>query len=136
MKSDTNLCTKSAVLFLGIIGATLQAGETAANPAGTWKSPAAKTDSRTPTMTLTLKLDGTALTGSLIRNGETNAITNGAFKGDEVSFQTVRPGKDGANSTTYTWIAKLTGDSLKGKVEIGTGRRTVSSGWEVERVKE
>ena len=50
------------------------------------------------------------------RSSGTTAITNSLFKGDKVSFQTVREGKAGKSTTTYS--GNLSGDTIKGTVEI------------------
>jgi len=64
------------------------------------------------TQTLTLKSDGTKLTGSLDtgRGGATD-ITEGKIDGMNVSFKATRVGQNGNVTTAYT--GKLTGDDLK-----------------------
>jgi hypothetical protein len=56
------------------------------------------------------------------------------YKGDEVSFQTVRQGKAGKSTTTYH--GKLGGDTIKGNVDIDTAGKKFSSDWEAKRVKQ
>ena len=64
------------------------------------------------TQTLTLKADGTKLTGSLDggRGGPTD-ITEGKIDGTNVTFNVVRAGRDGAAQTT-TYTGTLMGDDL------------------------
>jgi len=129
---------------------------TAANLSGTWKWMApANPDGKIPNITFTLNLQGETLTGTVnkltgsvattkdaakgyqvsFQNISSEAITNGAVKGDEVSFQTIRAGKAGKTTTTYS--GKISGDTIKGTVEIEVGdRRFGPQDWEADRVKE
>jgi len=76
------------------------------------------------------------LTGTVNKSTSTTTITNGVVKGDEVSFQTVREGKAGKTTTTYS--GKLSGDTIKGKIETDVDRAKfhADSEWEAKRVKE
>lgn len=64
------------------------------------------------TQTLTLKSDGSTLTGSLDggRGGAVD-ITEGKIDGANVSFKVTREGRNGNQTTTYT--GTLSGDDLK-----------------------
>lgn len=66
----------------------------------------------TQTQTLTLKVDGAKLTGTLDtgRGGATD-ITEGKIDGMDVSFKATRAGRNGNVTTTYT--GKLMDDDLK-----------------------
>jgi hypothetical protein len=65
------------------------------------------------TQTLTLKSEGSALTGSLAggRGGAVD-ITEGKIDGANVSFKVTRAGRNGGNQTT-TYTGTLAGDDLK-----------------------
>jgi hypothetical protein len=66
----------------------------------------------TQTQTLTLKTDGTKLTGTLDTGRGTPAeITEGKIDGTDVSFKAARAGRNGNVTTDYT--GKLSGDDLK-----------------------
>jgi len=141
MKLRPSICLTTALLVLAVTGSNISAGaegkEPAANPTGTWKWIApTNPDGRTPEITFTLKLQGETLTGTVNKSTSTTTITNGVFKGDEVSFQTVREGKGGKTTTTYS--GKLSGDTIKGKIETDVDRAKfhADSEWEAKRVKE
>jgi hypothetical protein len=64
------------------------------------------------TQTLTLKADGSKLTGNLDGGRGPADITEGTIEGNNVSFKITRAGRDGnPNTTTYT--GTLSGDDLK-----------------------
>lgn len=76
----------------------------------------------TQTQTLTLKANGSALTGSLDTGRGATDITEGKIDGSTVSFKVTRNGQKGTNTTDYT--GTLSGDELKltGTREGGGGR--------------
>ena len=63
------------------------------------------------TQTLTLKADGSKLTGSLDGGRGPSDITEGKIDGTNVTFNIVRAGRDGAAQTT-TYTGTLMGDDL------------------------
>lgn len=137
MKLQPSICLATVLLFLAVTGSTLSTGaegkEPAASPTGTWKWNPANPDGRIVEITFTLKLQGETLTGTAARSSGTNTIINGVFKGGEVSFQTVREGKAGKSTTTYR--GKLSGDTIKGTVEIDARGKKVTDALEAKRVR-
>jgi hypothetical protein len=109
-----------------------RAADAKLDPSGAWTWNAANPDGQMPDITVNLKLQGEALTGTIVKSTGTVAITNGTFKGDEVSFQQVRLGRNGKSTTTFT--GTLSGDTIKGKAEIETGTNHVASDWGLKRV--
>jgi hypothetical protein len=102
------------------------------DPTGTWKWTApANPDGRIPDITFTLKLQGESLSGTRTSSTGTTPITDGVFKGDEIFFQNIRQGHAGKSTTTYT--GRLSGDTIKGKLEIDARGQILSSDWEVKR---
>ena len=94
---------------------------------------ARRNDGPDRTNTLTLKLEGDKLTGTLSmlrRNGEKmdTAIQDAKVAGDEISFSIVR--EFNGNTMTSKYSGKLSADSIKGKIDFerdgeprrGTGR--------------
>ena len=133
----------ATLLTAGTMTIALSSGsnESTANPTGNWKWVApTNPDGRTPDITFILKLQGRTLTGTRTTSaGTTTAITNGVFKGDEVSFQTPRHEtsfpKGQISFTTYS--GKLSGDTIKGTTEIFIDDKLFSSRvWKIKRVKE
>ena len=138
MKLRTSICLATVLLLLTAAGLTLGAGAEAkpptVNPTGTWKWTAPPNpDGRIPETTFTLKLHGQTVTGTVNKTSGATSITNGVVQGDEVSFQTVREGKGKKSTTLYS--GKLSGDTIKGTLEIDFRGQTLSSDWEVKRVK-
>jgi len=138
MKSRLSIGLAALVMALTIMIASLSAcsgsKEAALNPTGTWKWNVPNPDGQIPDISFTLKLEGETLTGTLTKSTGTTTITNGVLRGDEVSFQTVREGNTGKSTTTYS--GKLSGDTIKGTVEIDTAGKKISDNWEAKRVKE
>jgi len=64
------------------------------------------------TQTLTLKSDGSNLTGSLDGGAGAVDIAEGKMDGANVSFKVTRAGRNGGNQTT-TYTGTLSGDDLK-----------------------
>jgi hypothetical protein len=88
-----------------------------ADATGTWKWTVEFNDQKRE-VTLKLKQEGDKLTGTVTgRNNEETKIEDGKVKGDEVSFQVTRE-RDG-QKFVMKYTAKLSGDTMKGKVEFG-----------------
>jgi hypothetical protein len=119
-----------AVTVLAFSGVARAADEKP-NPAGKWKWSVTTKDGQTRDTTLTLKLDGGKLTGTITgRNNQETAIEEGAFKDGEVSFQVTRE-RNGEKFTTK-YKGKVSGDTITGTVERREGQ---SRDWKAERVK-
>lgn len=117
--------------------ALLAATAVAADPAGVWTWKLTTQNGREIESTLTLKVDGEKLTGTLARGAQqrTTDITNGTFKNDEISFE-VTAERNG-NTFTSKYKGKVDGDTIKGTIQGnrpggGEGR---ARDWEAKRVK-
>src|SRR4051794_29321985 len=108
-----------AVAVVGLVAglSTLDArADEKANATGTWKS-SVERNGQTFETTLKLTQDGEKLTGTISgRNGTETAIEDGQVKGDDISFKVTRTFNN--NTVVMTYKAKVSGDSLKGKVEF------------------
>ncbi len=130
----TGLC---AVLALGFL-AQSQAQEKKSGAAGiwTWTTPG-RNGGPDRKMSLKLKVEGDKLTGTLTAPGRqggdpTNTeISEGKIKGEEVSFTVVR--EFNGNKVTSKYSGKVSGDTIKGKIEMDRGGDTVSRDWEAKR---
>jgi len=81
----------------------------AQSAAGTWKG---ETQGRggTQTMTLTLAVDGSALTGTFEQGPQSGPISEGAVDGTMISFQ--RNVEFGGNAVTLSYSGQIEGDTL------------------------
>jgi hypothetical protein len=118
--------------FAGLAGPAR--AEDKPNPTGTWKWTVTRND-QTREVTLKLKLDGDKLTGAVVRreNQET-PIEDGKYKDGEVSFKVTRE-RDGQKFTSK-YTGKVSGDTIKGKIESERDGQTRSRDWEAKRAKD
>ena len=67
------------------------------------------------------------------RDGQTTEIKikDGKLKGDEISFTVIREFADIKMTTKYT--GKVSGDAIKGKIEIERNGDSQSRDWEAKR---
>lgn len=95
--------------------------DTKPSPAGTWTwTTPGRNGGPDRTNTLTLKVDGSALSGKLSspgRQGTTNVteISDGKVTADGISFAIVR--EFNGNSRTNSYSGKVSSDSITGKME-------------------
>ena len=104
----------------------------AADPTGSWKS-TVMLGKKSQEVTITLKLDGDKLTGT-IGGGQGNReapISDGTFKDDKVSFSVVREQKGEKLTTKYA--GTISGDTIKGKMDMERGGKSRSIDWEAKR---
>ena len=129
----------AALFALGAV-AQVQAADKKADPSGTWSwTTPGRNGGADRKNTLTLKADGDKLTGKLSSPGRQGAATDtdiseGKIKGDELSFSVTREGQNG-NKLTTKYNGKLSGDSIKGKVELPArgGAEATTRDWEAKR---
>jgi hypothetical protein len=101
------------------------------NPTGTWKW-SVKMGEQTREFTLKLKLDGDKLTGSMPgRDGKETPIADAKYKDGELSFTITRE-REGQKFTSK-YSGKVSGDTIKGKVEFTREGQTQSRDWEAKR---
>jgi hypothetical protein len=126
--------TALVVTMVGSVGA-LRADDKA-NPTGTWKwTVPGRQGGQAREMTLKLKLDGDKLTGAMVgQNGQETAIEDGQFKDGEVSFKVTRERQ--GNKITTKYAGKVSGDTIKGKIESERNGQPQSRDWEAKRAKD
>lgn len=125
-----------AVFALGA-AAQSQAQDKKVDPTGTWTwSTPGRDGGEARKSTLKLKAEGEKLTGKLAapgRDGQTSEldISDGKVKDDEVSFTVTR--ESNGNKFTAKYSGKISGDSIKGKMEVEREGNTRSRDWEAKR---
>ena len=143
MKSKQNALTtliKAAACAILALGAVAQAQDKKADPTGTWTwSTPGRDGGAERKSTLKLKLEGDKVTGKLSapgRGGQSSdvEISEGKLKGNEISFNVTR--EFGGNKVTAKYSGKISGDSIKGKVETDRDGQTRARDWEAKRETE
>ena len=134
--------TLTSLIKLGIctifaLGALGQAQAADASGKWTWSRPG-RNGGPDQVSTLTLKVEGDKLTGTLSspgRGGQATEtkITDGKIKGDEISFNVVR--EFNGNTMTTKYSGKVTADSIKGKIESERNGQPQSRDWEAKRAE-
>jgi hypothetical protein len=124
----------AGALVLAIAGlAGVARAEDKANPTGTWKW-TTNVQGQSRETTLKLKLDGDKLTGAIVgRNNRETAIEDGSFKNGEISFKITR--ERNGQKMIQKFEGKLSGDTIKGKIEFDRDGQTQSRDWEAKRNK-
>lgn len=100
------------------------------NPTGAWKWSVTFND-QTREMTLKLKLDGDKLTGAMVREGQETPIQHAKYSDGDVSFIVVR--ERNGQKMTFKYNGKLSGDTIRGKVEFERDGQAQSRDWEAKR---
>ncbi|MFL5339908.1 MAG: hypothetical protein ACJ8F7_07145 [Gemmataceae bacterium] len=120
----------AVVAVAGLAGAAR--ADDKASPTGTWKWTVKGQNGQERTVTVKLKAEGDKLTGAMPgRNNQETAIENGTYKDGEISFSVTRERNGTKTTTKYT--GKLSGDTIKGKIEREGGQ---STDWEATRAKD
>jgi hypothetical protein len=121
-----------AIAFVGLVGITR--AEEKANPTGTWKW-TINAGGQSREATLKLKLDGDKLTGTIVgRDGKDVAIEDAKYKDGQVSFTVTR--ERNGNKIPFKYTGKVSGDTLKGKIEFERDAQVQSRDWDAKRVKD
>jgi hypothetical protein len=126
-----------AVLALVAVAQAQAADEKKADPAGTWTwSTPGRNGGPDRTNSLVLKVEGDKVTGKLNTPGRGGQATDtdikdAKLKGDELSFAVVRDFN--GNSLTNKYSGKITGDTIKGKMEFERNGEAQSRDWEATR---
>jgi len=105
----------------------------AAAASGNWNTALILPDGNRIEGTLKLKQDGDKLTGATVRNENETQIQDGKIAGDEITFTVIRD-RDG-RKLTAKYKGKITGDSVKGKVESDWSGDWQTLEWEGTRAK-
>ena len=125
-----------AILALGAV-TQIQAQDKKVDPNGTWTwTMAGRNGGPERKLTLKLKTEGDKLTGTLSapgRGGQASdtAIADAKLKGDEISFTVTREFNN--NKVTSKYNGKISGDTIKGKIETERDGQTNSRDWEAKR---
>ena len=122
----------AAAVALVLVG-SVDPAMAADSPTGTWKWTASM-GGQDREQTLTLKLEGDKLTGSMPgRNDAVTQISDASFKDNKVSFSVTREFNGQKLTTKYN--GTLSGDTITGKSERERDGQTTSTDWVAKRQK-
>jgi hypothetical protein len=103
------------------------------DPTGTWKWSVTFNDQKRD-RALKLELDGDRLTGTFIgQAGREWRIEDGTYKDGEVSFKVMLT-LDG-DKFVIKYKGRVSGDTIKGKVDVNRNGETQTRDWEAKRDK-
>ncbi len=127
---------KYQLFTLGLIlalGGIVRAADAHLDPTGTWKQTQPASLNRVTTFTF--KLQGERLTGTILNSSGSVAITNGAVKGDQVSFQTIHEASAPKGTiVTTTFTGTVSGDTITGKRSVKTASNDYgATPWQIKR---
>jgi hypothetical protein len=138
--------TACAVALVGTAFLT-QAADKKSDPTGTWTWTAqggrggGGGGGQTRTNTLKLKVDGDKVTGTISGGGGRQGgapreieIEEGKLKGDEVSFKVTRTFQE--NKMVQKYNGKVSGDTIKGKMEFERNGEPQTRDWEAKRAED
>lgn len=130
-KHLTTLLQLTTFAFLAL-SLSVQAADKKNDPTGTWTwSVPGRNGGEAREVTLKLKLEGDKLTGTISGRQNETAIEDGKITGEEISFKVTR--EFNGNKMVQSYNGKISGDSIKGKVEIKRDDNTRSNDWEAKR---
>jgi hypothetical protein len=129
----TSLIQVAACLTLMLGVSARAADDKKADPTGTWTwTTPGRNGGQGRQTTLKLKMDGGKLTGTVSGGQNETAIADAKITGDEISFKVTR--ERGGNSFTQKFAGKISGDTIKGKIEFqGRDNQSQSRDWEAKR---
>lgn len=123
-------------LAIGLVVTSFSAAaraEESKDPTGTWKW-TVTFNNQTRESTLKLKLEGDKLTGAMLgRDNQETPIEDAKYKDGEVSFSVTR--ERNGQKFTAKYSGKVSGDTIKGKMEFERDGQTRSRDWEAKREK-
>lgn len=123
---------KTAACGLLLVGLVAQAQDAKkVNPTGKWSWTSPGRDGATRTNTMTLKLDGEKLTGTVAGRQQDTEIGDAKLTGEEISFTVTREFQ--GNKIVQKFKGKVTSDKIVGKVESNRDGETTSRDWEAKK---
>lgn len=123
----------TVALAIAVVAVGVARAEDKANPTGTWKW-SVERNGQTRETTLHLKLEGDKLTGTISGRNNDTPIEDATYKDGEVTFKVTR--EFNGNKFVQKYNGKLSGDTLKGKIEFDRNGETQSRDWEAKRSKD
>ena len=132
MKRIVTCIVPTAVCLVFALAVTARAEDKKADPTGTWTwSVPGRNGGPARQVTAKLKFDGDKLTGSISGRQSDTAIEEGKLAGEDISFTVTR--EVNGTKIVQKFAGKLSGDSIKGKIDTDRDGQTSSADWEAKR---
>jgi hypothetical protein len=138
LKSHVSFLLTCAIVALTTAIQVRAADDKKVDPTGTWTwSTPGRNGGEARKSTLKIKSEGEKLVGTIAAPGRQGAepretpVENLKVKGDEITFNVVREVQ--GNKFTAKYAGKISGDTIKGKVETERDGNARSREWEAKR---
>ncbi len=124
----------STTAFASVTLLSSLAAEEKIDASGTWKWKFEMPNGEVAEPRVTLKQEGDKLSGTFVFSGDTEMeVKEGKINGDQISFKTFAERDE--RKVTTSFAGKISGDSIKGKVETDWSGEKKSYDWEPKREK-
>ena len=121
-----------ALAVFGLMIGLMADAARAAEVTGTWKWTVTRQNGDAYEATLKLKQDGQKVTGKLTgRQGNETEIEEGKIEKEEISFKVTR--EFNGNKVVMSYKGKLSGDTIKGKIEFERDGEKRERDWDAKR---
>ncbi len=122
---------QTTVALVFALGAAAQAADKKPDPTGTWKWSFTTQNGQTRETTAKLKVEGDKLTGSVSGRQNDTPIEDAKLNGEDISFKVTR--EFNGNKIIQKFAGKISGDTIKGKIETDRNGENSSRDWEAKR---
>jgi len=122
---------QTTVALVFALGVAAQAADKKADPSGTWKWSFTTQNGQTRETTARLKVEGDKLTGTVSGRQNDTPIEDAKLTGEDISFKVTR--EFNGNKIIQKFAGKISGDTIKGKIETDRNGENSSRDWEAKR---
>jgi len=122
---------QTTVALVFALGVAAQAADKKADPSGTWKWSFTTQNGQTRETTAKLKVEGDKLTGTVSGRQNETPIEDAKLNGEDISFKVTR--EFNGSKIIQKFAGKISGDTIKGKIETDRNGDNSSRDWEAKR---
>ncbi len=122
---------QTAVALVFVLGVAALAADKKADATGTWKWSFTTQNGQTRETTAKLKVEGDKLTGTVSGRQNETPIEDAKLNGEDISFKVTR--EFNGNKIIQKFAGKISGDTIKGKIETDRNGENSSRDWEAKR---
>ena len=122
---------QTTVALVFMLGVAALAADKKADATGTWKWSFTTQNGQTRETTAKLKVEGDKLTGTVSGRQNETPIEEAKLNGEDISFKVTR--EFNGNKIIQKFAGKISGDTIKGKIETDRNGENSSRDWEAKR---